>query len=80
MPERTIAQRCGSACYRRAGTHVGTGSTTLTLDLIRAANAGDPYEFVFAPQSYLLRNEGTCKELQRVGDTLDFALKVIDEE
>jgi hypothetical protein len=31
---------------------------TLTLDLCRASNAGDPYKFMFAPQSYLLRSSG----------------------
>jgi hypothetical protein len=41
------------------GRHLGgPAPLTLTLDLIRAANAADPYEFVFAPQTYLLRGKG----------------------
>src|SRR5262245_19978537 len=36
----------------------GPDPLTLTLDLIRASNAGNPHEFVFAPQRYFLRSSG----------------------
>src|SRR6266576_1973906 len=36
----------------------GQETLTLTLEFARAAHAGRPFEFVFAPQSYLLRSAG----------------------
>jgi HPt (histidine-containing phosphotransfer) domain-containing protein len=36
----------------------GQDPLTLTLDLSRASNAGNPYDFVFAPQCYRLHGRG----------------------
>ena len=40
---------------------------SLVLELTRAANAGDPYAFSFAPQAYLLRREGGGYETVNIG-------------